>query len=197
MPMQTGTHSTTTPQGLRPRAPPASTLAVKGSPSHLTQKGTPMAIYLRGKSYYYDFVHKGQRYTGCFGPVSRTVAKEEEARKKAEVLEQRLNPAKARKSPRFDVFAEEYLEWVTTNRRPETCRRLASLVPRLGRFSGQKKLSALPPWPLEQYKKHRREADKQPSTINAELAALNALLRRAQEWGKLVDHPGKAVKPLR
>ena len=26
-----------------------------------------MAIYLRGKSWYYDFVHKGQRYTGSFG----------------------------------------------------------------------------------------------------------------------------------
>jgi hypothetical protein len=51
-----------------------------------------MAIY-RGKSWYYDFVHKGQRYTGSFGPVSRTVAKEEEHRKKTEVLEHRLNPA--------------------------------------------------------------------------------------------------------
>ena len=46
-----------------------------------------MSIYLRKKSWYYDFVHKGQRYTGSFGPVSRTVAKEELARKKAEVVE--------------------------------------------------------------------------------------------------------------
>jgi hypothetical protein len=30
------------------------------------QKGVArMAIYQRGKSYYYDFVHKGQRYAGC------------------------------------------------------------------------------------------------------------------------------------
>ena len=57
-----------------------------------------MAIYLRGKSWYYDFVHKGQRYTGSFGPVSKTVAKEELARKKAEVIEGKLNPTKARKS---------------------------------------------------------------------------------------------------
>ena len=44
-----------------------------------------MSIYLRSKSWYYDFLHKGQRYTGSFGHVSRTVAKEEIARKKAEV----------------------------------------------------------------------------------------------------------------
>src|SRR5262249_40062978 len=125
MPMGTGTHPTTTPQGLRQRAPPAPTLAVKGSPCHLTQKGTPMAIYLRGKSYYYDFVHRGQRYAGCIGPVSRTVAKEEEHRKKTEVIEGRLNPAKARKSPRFDAFAQEYLEFCQANKKPSTYERIA------------------------------------------------------------------------
>src|SRR5712692_8992537 len=92
-----------------------------------------MAIYQRGTSYYYDFVYKGQRYTGCIGPVSRTVAKpvsrtvakEEEARKKAEVIEGRLNPAKARKTPRFDAFADEYLDWVKANRAPGTARKAA------------------------------------------------------------------------
>jgi hypothetical protein len=41
-----------------------------------------MAIYLRGKSWYYDFVHKHQRYTGSFGQVLRSVAREEELRTK-------------------------------------------------------------------------------------------------------------------
>ena len=78
-----------------------------------------LSIYLRNKSYYYDFVYKGQRYTGCIGSVSRTL-KEEEARKKAEVIEGRLNPAKARKSPRFEVFAVEYLEWSRANKKPRS-----------------------------------------------------------------------------
>src|SRR3954465_1036151 len=80
-----------------------------------------MAIYLRGKSWYYDFVHRGQRYTGSFGQVSQTVAKEELARKKAEVVEGRLNPAKTRKSPRFEAFAAEYLDWMraTTDDDPD------------------------------------------------------------------------------
>ena len=71
-----------------------------------------MAIYLRGKSWYYDFVHKGQRYMGCFGQVSRTTAKEELARKKTEVIEGKLNPAKTRKSPWFEAFVADYREWV-------------------------------------------------------------------------------------
>jgi len=69
-----------------------------------------MAIYQRGKSWYYDFVHKGQRYTGCFGTISHTTAKEELARKKTEVIEGKLNPAKARKSSRFEAFVEDYLQ---------------------------------------------------------------------------------------
>jgi hypothetical protein len=90
-----------------------------------------MAIYQRGKSFYYDFVYKGQRYTGCIGPVSRTIAKEEEARKKAEVIEGRLNPAKTRKSPRFEAFAQEYLEWVKANKKPLTHKRVEALMKRL------------------------------------------------------------------
>jgi hypothetical protein len=45
-----------------------------------------MSLYLRGKSWYYDFVKKGQRYTGSFGEVSRTVAKEELVSKKPRSL---------------------------------------------------------------------------------------------------------------
>ena len=48
-----------------------------------------MSIYQRGKSWYYDFQHQGERYTGVIGNVSKTVAKEQIARKKAEVIEGR------------------------------------------------------------------------------------------------------------
>jgi hypothetical protein len=65
-----------------------------------------MGIYLRGKSWYYTFVHKRVRYAGSIGPVSRTLAKEEFARKKAAAVENRLNPARAKKSPLFNDFAE-------------------------------------------------------------------------------------------
>src|SRR5262249_49881926 len=100
-----------------------------------------MAIYLRGKSWYYDFVHKGQRYTGCFGPVSRTVAKEELHRKKTEVLEGKLNPAKTRKSPLFETFAKEYLEWIQANKQPSTALRIETALRHLMPFCGQKKLA--------------------------------------------------------
>lgn len=64
---------------------------------------------------------------GCFGQVSRTTAKEELARKKTEGIEQKLNPAKARKSPRFEVFIKDYLEWSKANKKPLNRKR----VPRI------------------------------------------------------------------
>ena len=156
-----------------------------------------MAIYLRGKSYYYDFVHKGQRYTGYIGKVSRTTAKEEEHRKMTEVIEQRLNPAKARKSPRFDTFAEEYLEWGRTNKKPLTVLRNRKAIDVLLPFLGTKKLNEITPWHIEQYKQARKEAGRSALTVNYELLLLRSVLRKAREWGKLSDTPEAGVRKLK
>ena len=48
-----------------------------------------MSLYQRGKSWYYDSQYRGERYTGCIGTVSKTVAKEIVAKKKAETVEGR------------------------------------------------------------------------------------------------------------
>jgi integrase len=156
-----------------------------------------MSIYLRGKSWYYDFIHKGQRYTGGFGTISRTVAKEELTRKKAEVVEGRLNPAKARKSPRFDAFAEEYLEWVKANRKPLTYLRVANIIKRLTPTFGTKRLNDISAWQIEQYKKTRKDEGNAPATINLDLCFLKALLNKAIAWNKLIEYPAKQVKALK
>lgn len=155
-----------------------------------------MGIYLRGKSWYYDFVHHGARYVGSFGPVPRSVAKEELARKKAAVLETRLNPAKARKSPRFDAFAKDYLAWIEANCKPLTVRRVRQTVTRFAAFLGPKRLDEVTPWHLEQWKKSRKEAGKAPASINTELATVKGVFSKAKAWGKLHEHPGSSVKLL-
>jgi site-specific recombinase XerD len=140
---------------------------------------------------------QGQRYAGCIGPVSRTLAKEEEARKKAEVIEGRLNPAKLRKSPRFEAFAERYLEWSRTNKKPRSYERDGtSLVALRSYFSGRN-LSDISPWFIEKYKKIRKDRGKSNQTVNLELACLKALFSKAIFWGQAVENPVKQVKLLR
>lgn len=89
------------------------------------------------------------------------------------------------------------LEWVKANLSPETNRSVSTFVAGFVRAFGQKRVSDLTPWHLEQYKKARKDAGKKASTVNKELAALKAMLRKAHTWGKLADHPGQHVKPLR
>src|SRR5580765_7486857 len=114
-----------------------------------------MSLYQRGKSkvWYYDFLYKGTRYAGCIGQVSRTIAKEELARRKAEVVEGKLNPAKARRSPRFEVFAGEYLEWSKANKKPRSHERDHPSLAALRPFFTGKSLSDITPWFIEKYKK--------------------------------------------
>ncbi len=156
-----------------------------------------MAIYQRGKSWYYDFVHKGQRYTGCFGQVSRTTAKEELARKKTEVIEGKLNPVKARKSLRFDVFSQDYLEWSKANKKPRSYERDLTSLAALRPFFSGKSLSDITPWLIEKYKRLRKEKGKSNQTVNLELACLKTLFSKAVTWKKAAENPVKEVKMLR
>ena len=82
-----------------------------------------MSLYQRGKSGYDDYQYRGVRYTGCIGPVSKTVAKEILAKKKAEAVEGRYELPSKKPSPPFEVMAEEYLRYYRANRRPKTVRR--------------------------------------------------------------------------
>ena len=67
-----------------------------------------MSIYQRGKSWYYDFQHRGERYTGCIGAVSKTVAKEILAKKKTEAVEGRYAVPSQKPSPRLEDFVIDY-----------------------------------------------------------------------------------------
>jgi len=80
-----------------------------------------MSLYQRGKSWYYDFKYRGERYTGCVGAVSKTVAKEIMAKKKAEAVEGRYELPAKKQSPPFEEMADEYLRYYRVNRAPKIC----------------------------------------------------------------------------
>lgn len=69
-----------------------------------------MGIYRKEKSWYLNFYYQGQRYQECVGPVSKTVAKEVLAKRKAEVIESRYNLNQKKLTPFFEEFAQQYLE---------------------------------------------------------------------------------------
>ena len=65
-----------------------------------------MSLYQRGKSWWYDFWYHGECYRGCIGPVSKTVAKEILATKKAEAVKGWYELPSKKPSPRLGDFVK-------------------------------------------------------------------------------------------
>ena len=153
-----------------------------------------MGIYLRGKSWYYNFIYKGVRYTGCIGPVSKTVAKEEMGRKKTAVVEGKLNPVRIRRSPFFKDFAQDFLAHKRATLRTTSADRLYhALKPLLERF-GSRQLPNISAFEIERYRRDRKTSGRTDVTINRELQCLRDLFNRAIAWGKAWENPMSKVK---
>src|SRR6266704_2984921 len=149
-------------------------------PWSLVEQENVMSLYTRGKSWYYDFLYRGERYTGCIGPVSKTVAKEIMAKKKAEAVEGRYELPSKKPSPLFEAMAEEYLRYYQANRRPRSVERHQMAFQALKPFFAGHRLADISPFLIEKYKRSRKEQGRSEVTINRELAFLKNLFTMAQ-----------------
>ena len=156
-----------------------------------------MSLYQRGKSWYYDFQYRGERYTGCIGPVSKTVAKEILAKKKAEAVEGRYEIPSKKLSPRLEDFAKEYFAYYQANRRPRSVKRHETSWHAIQPILGSKRLAEISAFDLERHRRQRKQTGVSDVTINRELAFLRHLYTIAIAWGKATENPVKksAVRP--
>jgi integrase len=156
-----------------------------------------MSLYQRGKSWYYDFLYRGERHTGCIGPVSKTVAKEILAKKKAEAVEGRYELPSKKPSPIFEAIAEEYLRYYRANRRPRSVERHEMAYRALKPFFAGKRIEDITPLLIERYKRERKAQKRSDVTINRELAFMKNLFSQAITWGKATSNPVKQVRLFR
>jgi hypothetical protein len=105
-------------------------------------------MYKRGKSWYSDLVHKGERYTKSHGRISKSVAKEKDEKFKTEVREGKHQQKSKR--IRFEVFADIYLEYAKTNKKPSAARRNESSINMLKPYFSGKLLNEIHPFMVEQ-----------------------------------------------
>jgi Phage integrase, N-terminal SAM-like domain len=110
-----------------------------------------MSLYQRGKSWYYDFKCRGERYTACIGAVSKTVAKEILAKKKAEAVEERYELPFKKPSPMFEDMVEEYLRYYEANRRPRSAERHSTAYRAFKPFFSGKHLADITSLLIERY----------------------------------------------
>jgi integrase len=156
-------------------------------------------IYQRGKTWWIDFVHQGERHQARLGKgINRTVAGELASVKRAAILKGEAGiGGKKRKDVAFDDAAKEFLAWAKAEKRPKTAKIYGECLTQLKRSFAGKRLSELHPFLIEKHKRGRLEAGAKVMP-NRELSVLRSLFNRAVSLGTFEgDNPVKAVKRLK
>ena len=105
----------------------------------------------------YDFQSRGERYAGCIGQVSKTVAKEVLARKKAEAAEGRYSAPAKKPSPLLQDFVEEYFAYYRANRRPRSVKRHETSWNAIQPVLDSKRLEEISAFDLERHRCQRKQ----------------------------------------
>jgi len=143
------------------------------------------------KAWYYDFMHK-VRYRGV-GGTTKTQAVRTLDKMRGKVFSGNFEIKSKVSNPKFEVFAETYLQRRQYLRSSE---RDGHSVKNLLKFFRGKVLLAIHASNIEDYIAQRRTDGVSNATINRELAALKRMYTLAIKWGDANKNPGKEIEFL-
>lgn len=175
-----------------------------------------MAIYKRGKTYWFEFVFQGERVRKSSQTSNRRAAEQIEAAYKVKLAkgEVGLNVEKKKDIPTFRAAVEIFLNWsnTTAKTQPSTKRRYETATKALLNFFGNIRIDRITTDKVEAFrderekqkkkpptrklKKNRKAASKgkmMPSTVNKELATLKILFNYLIKKDYVSDNPVKGV----
>ena len=158
-------------------------------------------LYLHGKHkniWWLDCIIHKKRYQLPLGKgISRSVAQELAAIKRAQIIKGEEGIGIKKKDSMFDKAKEEFLKWTKTNKRAKTIYTYRQCLDHLTRSFTGKRLSEIHPFLVEKHKRVRVEAGA-PIRANRELAVLKNLFNRCREWNLYEgDNPVTSVKFLK
>ena len=148
-----------------------------------------MAVFRRGRVWWYDFRMNGVRIRESTNATTRATAVQVEALRKTELAAE-PHRAHREQSPRFADFAYgEFAEWCANEHRsrPSTCQRYMTSVKALARFFRSTTLSAIDTGSVERFKLYRSQQRRgsnsttllSPASVNRDLAVLRILFNLA------------------
>jgi integrase len=165
-----------------------------------------MALYRRGKIWWYVFEFGGRKIQESSGFRNRAAALRAEAKRRTDVLERRAGFARSKPIPKFDVSAGEFLEWSKREHRPKTYSLHAWNCKTLNRFFGGKFLDEISTEMVEKFKSTRKQEVRQKAkdgrlvsgtTVNRALETLKAMFYHAERMGYIVKNPVVGVAMFR
>jgi integrase len=166
-----------------------------------------MAVFRRGKVYWYHFTFQGRRIQESSGFQNKTAALRAEAKRKADLLDRRAGFTKLKLAPKFEEFVDSFLEWSEQQHRPKTHGLHRWNCQTLKRFFSGKYLDEITSEMVEDFKSARKHETRQKAkegktaitnaTVNRALTTLKLLFHQAERSGYSVKNPvvGVAMFP--
>jgi integrase len=162
-----------------------------------------MAVFRRGKIYWYHFQFQGRRIQRSTGFKNETAAVRAEAKHKTDLLERRAGFKKLKPAPKFSDFVEQFLNWSKQQHRPKTYELHSGNCKTLKRFFRGKWLDEIAQGIVEDFKlarvQERRWGKKEGRaisgvTVNRALATLRLLFNYADRCGYQVPNPVRGIE---
>lgn len=168
-----------------------------------------MAVFRRGRIWWYDFRFRGARIRESTNATTRAEALQTEAIRKVELIQGKTRLQKLEPSPRFADFAYgEFARWCANEHkdRPSTYARYMRSVKALTEFFASRTLETIDSGLVERYKLHRSQQRRKnardgrlvsPAAVNRDLAVLRILFNLAIRLRHTAQNPVVGVKFLK
>jgi integrase len=172
-----------------------------------------MALFKRGETYWYEFVHNGRRYRKSTGVKNQRVAGDIERAFRTALAKGEVGITERKPIPGFRASMSDFLKWSEKQHaaHPSTHRRYKVSSVALLRFFADVALDKIIPEEVERFKTARAAEFKtarskkgrvhtrrkiRPATVNRELACLKAVFNFAIKAHILINNPVRRVKFL-
>jgi integrase len=161
-----------------------------------------MAVYRRGKTWWYVFEFGSRRIQESSGFRNKTAALRAEAKRKIDLLERRAGFTKLKQPPKFEEFAEQFLKWSEQQHRPKTHELHSGNCKVLKRFFRGKWLDDITQRMVEDFKLtrvqekrwgKRKENAISGVTVNRALSTLRLIYNNGESCGYQISNPVKRV----
>jgi integrase len=164
-----------------------------------------MAVFRRGRIYWYHFVFQGRRVQESSGFKNKTRALQAEAKRKIDLLDRRAGFTKPKPTPKFDEYCKQFLEWSKQHHRPKTYELHELNCKTLKRFFRGKYLDEITSAMVEDFKSARKQERIQwaknrsvaGASVNRALTTLKLLFHQAERCGHAVKNPVLGVAMFR
>jgi integrase len=164
-----------------------------------------MAIYRRGKVWWYSFEFQGRRVQQSSGFTNKKRAIDAMSIRRTELLERRAGLSQKKLAPKFEEHVEKFLAWSKQQHRPKTRELHGTNCDTLLRFFRGCWLDEINSGMVEDFKLARAGEERRnakdgsiisPATVNRALTTLKKLFHHAEKCGYGLSNPAKGVEFL-